>query len=105
MIALDTNLLVYAHRSGLPEHRPARRTVEKAFGNPKGWAILAFCAAEFWAVVTHPSGSPRPWQAEEARAFLAELSAAGAKGLYPRDGFMERLAQLASHRPAAVLLP
>jgi len=96
MIALDTNLLVYAHRSGLPEHRPAQRAVEKACLNPKGWAIPVFCAAEFWAVVTHPSGSPRPSQAEEARGFLAELSAAGAKVLYPRDGFMERLAQLAT---------
>jgi len=96
MIAVDTNLLVYAHRSGLPEHRQAQRAVEKACGNPKGWAIPVFCAAEFWAVVTHPSSSPRPSQAKEARAFLAELCAAGAKVLYPRDGFLERLARLAS---------
>ena len=53
MIAVDTNLLVYAHRSGLPEHRQAQRAVEKACGNPTGWAIPVFCAAEFWAVVTH----------------------------------------------------
>ena len=96
MIAVDTNLLVYAHRSSLPEHRQAQRAVEKACGNPKGWSIPVFCAAEFWAVVTHASSSPRPSQAEEARAFLAELCAAGAKVLYPRDGFMERLARLAS---------
>ena len=96
MIAVDTNLLVYAHRSGLPEHRQAQRAVEKACGNPKGWAIPAFCAAEFWAVVTHPSGSPRPSKAAEAQGFLAELCAAGAKVLYPREGFMERLTRLAS---------
>lgn len=95
MIALDTNLLVYAHRSGLPEHRRAQRAIEKACGSRKGWAIPVFCAAEFWAVVTHPSSSGRPSQAGEARAFLAELCAAGAKVLHPRDGFMERLAQLA----------
>jgi toxin-antitoxin system PIN domain toxin len=96
MIAVDTNLLVYAHRSGLPEHRRAQRALEKACGNPKGWAIPTFCAAEFWAVVTHPSGSPRPSKAAEAQGFLAELCAAGAKVLYPRDGFMERLTGLAS---------
>jgi hypothetical protein len=96
MIAIDTNLLVYSHRSGLPEHRRAQRAVEKASGNPKGWAIPVFCAAEFWAVVTHPFTSVRPSQGGEARAFLAELCAAGAKVLYPRDGFVERLAQLAS---------
>jgi predicted nucleic acid-binding protein len=77
--------------------RQAQRAIEKPCGNPKGWAIPAFCAAEFWAVVTDPSGSPRPSQAGEARAFLAELGAAGAKVLYPHDGFMERLAQLASN--------
>jgi predicted nucleic acid-binding protein len=96
MIAVDTSLLVYAHRSGLPEHRRAQRAIEKACGNPNGWAIPAFCAAEFWAVVTHPSSLGRPSQAEEARAFLAELCAAGAKVLHPRDGFIGRLTQLAS---------
>ena len=95
MIALDTNLLVYAHRSGLPEHRRARHAIEKACGDRKGWAIPAFCVAEFWAVVTHPSSSGRPSQAEEARAFLSELCAAGAKVLHPRDGFVDRLTRLA----------
>jgi predicted nucleic acid-binding protein len=47
-------------------------------------------------VVTHPSSSVRPSQAEEARSFLAELCAAGARVLYPRDGFTERLTRLAS---------
>jgi uncharacterized protein len=96
MIAVDTNLLIYAHRSGLPEHRRAQRAVEKACANAKGWAIPAFCMTEFWSVVTHPSGSPPPSQPEVARAFLAELCAAGAKILCPREGFMERLTQMAT---------
>ena len=95
MIALDTNLLVYAHRSALPEHQRARHAIEKASGNRKGWAIPAFCIAEFWAVVTHPSSSGRPSRPEEAKAFLSELCAAGAKVLQPRDGFMDRLTRLA----------
>lgn len=95
MIALDTNLLVYAHRSGLPQHRPAQRAIEKACANRRGWAIPAFCVAEFWAVVTHPSSSGRPSRGEEAAAFLAELFEAGAKVLRPGDGFVERLTRLA----------
>jgi uncharacterized protein len=95
MIALDTNLLVYAHRSGLPEHRPAQQAIERACAIRKGWAIPAFCAAEFWAVVTHPSSSGRPSQAEEASAFLDELFKAGARVIGPREGFVRRLANLA----------
>jgi predicted nucleic acid-binding protein len=30
VIALDTNLLVYAHRSGTPKHRAARAAIERA---------------------------------------------------------------------------
>lgn len=95
MIAIDTNLLVYAHRSSLPEHRRARRAIEKASGNRQGWGIPAFCAAEFWAVVTHPANASGSSQEEEARAYLAELCAAGARVLHPHDGFVERLTQLA----------
>ncbi|MBI4874683.1 MAG: PIN domain-containing protein [Acidobacteria bacterium] len=95
MIALDTNLLVYAHRSALPEHQAARRAIEKASRNRAGWAIPAFCAAEFWAVATHPSSSGRPSREEEAEAFLAGLFQAGAQVLQPREGFVARLTRLA----------
>jgi len=30
VIALDTNLLVYAHRSATPEHKAARAAIERA---------------------------------------------------------------------------
>ncbi|MBZ5727690.1 MAG: hypothetical protein LAP87_22160 [Acidobacteriia bacterium] len=55
MIAPDTNLLVYAPRSALPEHARTRRAIEKACDHAGGWAIPAFCASEFWVLVTHPS--------------------------------------------------
>lgn len=96
MVALDTNLLVYAHRSGLPLHRPAQQAIERACADREGWAIPAFCVAEFWAVVTHPSSSGRPSQAQEAGAFLDGLFEAGAKVLGPREGFAKRLVRLAS---------
>ena len=51
MIAIDSNLLVYAHRTALPEHRRARRAIEKASRSPLGWGIAWPCIAEFWSVV------------------------------------------------------
>lgn len=54
MIALDTNILVYAHREDSPFHESAfRRVVELAEG-VTNWAIPWPCVHEFLAVVTHP---------------------------------------------------
>jgi len=39
VIAIDTSLLVYAHRSALLEHRAARRALEQAMGEEAGWGI------------------------------------------------------------------
>lgn len=95
MIALDTNILIYAHRSAVPEHSAAMRAIEKAAVAPRGWGIAFSCIAEFWAVVTHPGSSGRPSRPREAQAFLDNLVAAGAKILYPRNGAMVRLCKLA----------
>ncbi len=96
MIALDTNILIYAHRSAVPEHRAAMRAIEQAAAAPAGWGIAFPCIAEFWAVVTHPASSGRPSRPREAQAFLDNLVAAGAKILYPRNGAMARLCKLAA---------
>lgn len=95
MIALDTNILIYAHRAAVPEHRAAVRAIELAADGPLGWAIPFPCIAEFWAVVTHPAASGRPSKPREAEGFLDNLVAAGAKILYPRSGAMARLCKLA----------
>lgn len=95
MIALDSNLLIYAHRSGYAEHRAASRAVEKAAASRRGWAIPAPAAVEFYSVVTHPAGSGRPSEPAEAQAFLDSLLEAGAKLLYPGDGFAGRLLRVA----------
>jgi toxin-antitoxin system PIN domain toxin len=54
MIALDTNVLVYAHREDSPWHDvAAARIVELAEGRTP-WAIPWPCLHEFLAIVTHP---------------------------------------------------
>lgn len=53
MIAVDTNILVYAHRPETTFHFAARKTnVELAQGT-RAWAIPFHCLIEFSAVVTH----------------------------------------------------
>jgi hypothetical protein len=41
MIAIDTNLLIYAHRGGVPEHREARAAIEQAANSGRGWGIAS----------------------------------------------------------------
>lgn len=54
MIAVDSNLLVYAHREDTPWHDNAQaRIVELAEGQ-RPWAIPWPCIHEFLAIVTHP---------------------------------------------------
>jgi hypothetical protein len=54
MIAVDSNLLVYAHREDSPWHDAAyARIVELAEGKSP-WAIPWPCIHEFLAIVTHP---------------------------------------------------
>lgn len=59
MIAVDTNVLVYAHRGALPQHAAARAALERLSFAPGGWAIPWPCAHEFVAVVTRPASGVR----------------------------------------------
>lgn len=73
MIALDTNLLIYAHRAGTPEHKAARAAIERAVNDEAGWGIPFPCLAEFWAVVTHPESPGGSSTPEQALSFLSRL--------------------------------
>ena len=54
MIAVDTNILVYAHREDSPFHETASRRVTELAEGPAAWAIPWPCLHEFLAIVTHP---------------------------------------------------
>ena len=96
MIAIDTNLLIYAHRAGTPEHRSARSAIEAACGLAGGCAITLPSIAEFFSVVTHPAANGRPSSAEDAAAFLAAMEEAGIVVLRPGLSFATRLLQTAA---------
>lgn len=92
MIAVDTNLLVYAHRAVTKEHVPARRAIERAAGDPRGWGIALPSVAGFWSVVTDPAASGRPSRPAEAAAFLRALVRDGGAGIWSLlPGFADRL--------------
>jgi toxin-antitoxin system PIN domain toxin len=54
MIAIDTNLLVYAHREDSPWHDAAFARIEELAEARAPWAIPWPCIHEFLAIVTHP---------------------------------------------------
>lgn len=97
MIAIDTNLLVYAQRRHTRQHRAAQRAIERASADRRGWGIPLSCIAEFWCVVTHPASSGGPSPVKEARDFLRALVVSGGASIWtPGTGFWERLIQLAT---------
>lgn len=54
MIAVDTNILVYAHREDSPWHDLAYEVVRGLSEGPGAWAVPWACLHEFLAIVTHP---------------------------------------------------
>ncbi len=53
MIAVDTNVLVYAHRRELPDHPEARDSMRSLTEGDATWAIPWPCCYEFLSVVTN----------------------------------------------------
>jgi toxin-antitoxin system PIN domain toxin len=54
VIAIDTNVLVYAHRRDSAWHQPAVAALTRIAENRSGWALPWPCVHEFLAIVTHP---------------------------------------------------
>jgi len=54
VIAVDTNVLVYAHREDSEWHEPAERAVRELAEGAAAWAIPWPCVHEFLAITTHP---------------------------------------------------
>lgn len=54
MIAVDTNILVYAHREDSDWHEPATGAVRELAEGLSAWAIPWPCLHEFLAITTHP---------------------------------------------------
>jgi toxin-antitoxin system PIN domain toxin len=73
VIAVDTNVLVFADRSELPKHRMALRALRELAEGRDAWALPVFCLGEFVRVVSHPRLFNPPTPAVEAVAAVTAL--------------------------------
>jgi uncharacterized protein len=73
LIAVDTNILVYAHRQELPKHEAAvARLTALAEGRAR-WALPVFVLGEFLRVITHPRLFSPPFTPGEACTALSRI--------------------------------
>ncbi|MDZ7782733.1 MAG: TA system VapC family ribonuclease toxin [Halioglobus sp.] len=104
MIAVDTNILVYAHRPEMPFHDRAREVLDEALKKPEPLAVPWPCLHEFLAIVTHPRIFHDPTPTEIALDALGRLRQSLHGGLLGEgDGYFEALDSLA--RPARLQGP
>lgn len=66
MIAVDTNILVYAHRADSEWHAVAQAKLAVLAEGTAPWAIPWPCVHEFYAIATHPRIYRPPTPVEKA---------------------------------------
>jgi uncharacterized protein len=71
VIAVDTNILVYAHRRDSQFHEPAAAAVRDLAESPASWAIPWPCVHEFYSTATHARIYDPPSSPAEAIAQVA----------------------------------
>ncbi|MEI6176642.1 MAG: TA system VapC family ribonuclease toxin [Verrucomicrobiota bacterium] len=96
MIAVDTNILVYAHREDSPWHKIALARVTMLADSGTPWAIAWSSIHEFLAIVTHPRIYDPPSPLETAiEAIQAWQASPGLRLLGEGPGYFETLARQA----------
>ena len=73
MIAVDSNILIYAHRPESPFHAAAAKKLTELAEHGATWAIPWPCVHEFLAFVTSPRIYKPPTPVAIALEFVAEL--------------------------------
>jgi hypothetical protein len=66
MIAIDTNVLVAAHRADHQQHAQADAALRDLCGRGETWALPWPCVHEFLGLVTHPRIWPKPTPGDQA---------------------------------------
>lgn len=91
LIAVDTNILVYAHRQELAQHRAARSALRELTESGAAWGLPVFVLGEFMRVVTHPRMHPPSDPRDAAGALDDVLESAGARILSPGNEYWRLL--------------
>lgn len=101
MIAVDSNLLIYAHRTDSDWHDPAARTVRQLAEGRSTWAIPWPCLYELYSISTNPRiYSPPSTPAQAIEQIEIWLESPSVVLLAETQGFEDRLiGLLRSTRP------
>ena len=99
MIAIDTNLLVYAHRPDMPFNERARQVLTEAVAGSEPICVPWPCVHEFLAVVSNPRIFRDPTPIDVALDTVRRLFASLSGGfLTEGEGYLDALERNA--RPA-----
>jgi uncharacterized protein len=97
MIAVDSNLLIYAHKEGSPFHTAAVERVDFLRHQRAAWAIPWPCIHEFIGIVTHPGIYKPASTLTEALGFVEALLASPQLHLLSESpGYFEKLRDIAT---------
>ena len=97
MIAVDSNLLIYAHKEGSPFHTAAAQLVDSLRYQRAAWAIPWPCIHEFIGIVTHPGIYKPASTLSEALGFLDSVFASPQLQLLSESsGYFDRLRDIAA---------
>ncbi|MDE0059761.1 MAG: PIN domain-containing protein [Defluviicoccus sp.] len=101
MIALDTNILIYAHRGESQLHEAAASRLVILAEGAERWALPVFCVTEFLRVVTHPRVFNPASSVAQATAFVERIaSAPSCEIVRPGAEFLEILIDTARRAEA-----
>jgi hypothetical protein len=81
VIAVDTNVLVYAADADSQFHVDCRSWLERQRARPDAWYTTWAIIYEFLRVTTHPRVMRRPWTASAAWEFVKALLASPGLGV------------------------
>ncbi|NOX99142.1 MAG: PIN domain-containing protein [Verrucomicrobia bacterium] len=96
MIAVDTNILVYAHRKDSEWHSSAKAAFDHLYFGQNAWAIPWPCLHEFYSVCTHPKIYAPPSSGEVVlEMFFAWENAKQLRFLHEGPGYLDKLGDLA----------
>jgi len=92
MIAVDTNVLIFADREESPLHEVALRILRRLAEGHEAWAVPLFCVGEFLRVVTHDRVFDPPTPMTDAvSAVDALLGSPSSRLLVPGDRYLPLL--------------
>ena len=97
MIAVDTNLLVYAHREDSDFHEAAKESIESLRHESAPWAIPWPCLHEFISIATHPGIYKPASTLSDAFGFIdALLASPNVELLSESPGYLEKLRKIST---------